>query len=425
MLAWPLVPFLALPWLAASVVDQGETPQVVSCPADAEVWRAWIRPARPGYLWVRLDGAAGDVDIDLGLASGTRTRLSLSHRAQEQALMRVEGPVALAAWRVHGQPRGARVRLTLLPDPVDVPPGGAHVDVLGPGEGRLFRMTSQRRRRCRLRLTPHGDAQAKLSLTVFDEQLRPLDRRSTPATVFVVPGPAAERFVLVGGRGALRLGVEKPGKGVKSFPPHELDVFLDQLAATDEQRLALEALRRNPDFQAIRAYLLSFPGGSPLRLRVAPGLRVRGAERFGSFSRGRLTINPTIEGHTRNVQELMDTLIHELIHALQSLPRADGYPLSPAVRDMPRDPRLSSLDTVRIRRGGSTRLHRYLEREYGPSASNPTEDYIDINAAAQRLVAKVIEDNRRQCGLGHETLVFENIRNRRRLQSQRPTAETR
>lgn len=410
MLPWPLIPFLALPWIGAPAIDAGPEVHAARC-GDARPWRAWVEPSGPGLLLVELEGAAGE-DVDLGLADGDRVVLSLAHSGRERVALPVHGPVAVAVWSTQGQSQPATLRVTWVPSSTAIEPGAA-VEVDPEAGPAVFHVESPRARRYQVELA----AEAGGRLTVLDPRLAILDDRPAGAHVRVPAGPGQRRYLWVRPAGPATLTVRAPGKGVKALPRPALDRFLDQLAATPDQRVALAALRRNPDFQAIRAYLLDYPGGSPLQLRAAPGLRVRGAERFGSYSRGRLTINPTIEGHTANVQELMDTLIHELVHALLALPAAPGFPLDPAVRDMPRDPRLDEYDPASLRRDQlpGTALHDYLEREYGPSASNPERDYIDVNAAAQHLIAKVIEDNLRRTGLGHETLVFENIRARRRL----------
>jgi hypothetical protein len=59
----------------------------------------------------------------------------------------------------------------------------------------------------------------------------------------------------------------------------------------------------------------------PLSLKVTPGLKIRGVERFGGYSPllRTLEINPTKPEHKANPAELVDTIVHELIHAVDDL----------------------------------------------------------------------------------------------------------
>jgi hypothetical protein len=173
--------------------------------------------------------------------------------------------------------------------------------------------------------------------------------------------------------------------------------------------LVIEALRKSPDFQRMRDYLERYPGGIPLRLLVIPGLKAHGVERFGTYSRGTLAINPTIAAHQTNPQELVDTLVHEIVHAILSLPRAEGYPLAADVLDSSHDARLRGLGGAPLKLGAHPEPYAtYLDSEYGPSASNPEVDYTDINAGAQRLIVKVIRHNLARTRQGKKTLVFKN-----------------
>ena len=146
---------------------------------------------------------------------------------------------------------------------------------------------------------------------------------------------------------------------------------------------------------------------------MVPGLVAHGVERYGTYSQGTLTINPTIAEHRNNPQELVDTLLHELIHALLALPRAEGFPLGPEVLDSSHDPHLRGAVGSPLRRSRiPLAVVRYLEQHYGPSASNPSEDFTDINGGAQRMIVKVIRDLLARSQVGRETLVFRNLERR-------------
>ncbi len=268
------------------------------------------------------------------------------------------------------------------------------------------------------------EGQGDVDLLVVDGRLDLLavsfedgpDERCRPPAAPPLDPVGAPRFAVLLGRGgpiSFELQVERPGPGQKAFPGSALDRFLDDLGRTPEQRAALEALRRTPDFVRIRAYVDGYPGGLPLRLRAVPGLRAGGVERFGTYGRGTLTINPTIAAHRENVQELLDTLLHELVHALLDLPRGPRFPLESDVLDAAHDPHLEDVLALPIRKSAvGPPLAGYLDADYGPSASDPERDYSDINAGAQRLIVKVIEDTLRRTGLGRETIVFEHVRAR-------------
>ncbi|MCO5172445.1 MAG: hypothetical protein M9894_39610 [Planctomycetes bacterium] len=431
---------LALLLLFSPAVDlaapDGRTLWVTGALEAGAPWELEVRPSADGALvWVELDGPDDVAGLDLDLivepmAGDGERRRSTSHLADEALLVRADGPLLV---RVVGG-GAARFRLGLTPVEVsgaldqpgrplrgvldgagglDAPVGRVHLVELGPLAWEAARLHARRTEGA-------GDldllvADARLDLVALALTDGPDERVQPPAAAPGDPGGAARYALLVarGGPLAYELRLETPPPGQKAFPGSRLGRFLDELATTPEQRLALEALRRTPDFLRIRSYVDDYPGGLPLRLRAVPGLRSGGVERFGTYSRGTLTINPTIPAHQENVQELLDTLLHELVHALLDLPRGPRYPLAADVLDAAHDPRLRDLDRLPIRRGGvAPALQGYLDDHYGPSASDPARDYSDINSGAQRLIVKVIEETHRRTGLGRETIVFDSVRAR-------------
>ena len=83
------------------------------------------------------------------------------------------------------------------------------------------------------------------------------------------------------------------------------------------------------------------------------------------------------------------------------------------VLDAAHDQRLGRYRGWRLARGRfPEEFETYLADSYGPSASNPEQDYIDINAGAQRLIVKVVRDLIARAGVGRETLVFRNLERR-------------
>jgi len=397
-----------------------ERPVVVRGRAGADApWTGEVAlPAGADEVLVELAGAEpGGLDLDLAVGE----RRSASHLARERLLVAAPSAGALPV-RVTAAPSvsgagGFRLAITPLAASAPLAPGERWTGEVPANGRRLLPLVAAEAVRVRLRLEGAGE----LDLVVCDpaRDAVELSRAAGGAESCLVDLSADAFFralLLNAGDApaAATVVLDRPGKGVKSFRRSRLDQFLDDLAQTPAQREAISALRRHPDYLRIRYYLERYPGGIPIRLRVVPGLRARGVERFGTYSRGTLTINPTIPGHRENVQELMDTLVHELVHALLALPRASGFPLGDDVLDAAHDPRLRPLRGRALVRGAVPDPYgAYLERSYGPSASNPERDYTDINAGAQRLIVKVIEANLARTGLGHETLVFENVRARR------------
>jgi outer membrane protein OmpA-like peptidoglycan-associated protein len=181
--------------------------------------------------------------------------------------------------------------------------------------------------------------------------------------------------------------------------------FRRQLGARPEQAAVIDALFANPTFRALWDYVGSCPAApaqdhGPIRLLVTPGLTIGGVERFGGYSPlfRTLEINPTKPEHVRNPQELVDTVVHEVIHAVDDIEAdciaAGGAP-SPLAGAGTATPATGALPPL-----GPTEL--------GPGASNPCAESIDINVAAQRIVTDVIRENMRTTRLGAPTLTFLN-----------------
>jgi len=181
--------------------------------------------------------------------------------------------------------------------------------------------------------------------------------------------------------------------------------FRRQLGARPEQAVVIDALFANPSFLLLWDYLRSCaasPGQDlgPLELLVTPGLRIGGVERFGGYNpfTRTLEINPTKAEHVRNPQELVDTIVHEVIHAVFDLEGAcvaAGSPPAP----------LAGAATVAPRTGALPPLGQGLA---GPGASDPCREEIDINAQAQRIVTDIIRETSGTTRIGFPTLTFLN-----------------
>lgn len=186
--------------------------------------------------------------------------------------------------------------------------------------------------------------------------------------------------------------------------------FQRDLGSTDAQRLAVDTLFVRPGFDALWTWM----GGcaatpaqdlGPLELRVTPGLTSGGIVRFGGYHpvTRTLEINPTKPEHVDNPAELVDTVFHELIHAAHDLDgacRAAGStpaPLSGA-----------ATSTLPGRAAVSPIAEAVFNVMQGPGASDPCGEFIDINAAAQRMVVDAVQSNVQLTGTGRPTLTFVN-----------------
>ncbi len=190
------------------------------------------------------------------------------------------------------------------------------------------------------------------------------------------------------------------------------EAFRTQLGATQDQKSAMNALFTDATFLKLWNYLRDCQAQpkqdlGPLALKVTPGLKIGGAERFGGYFGGALEINPTKPEHQSNPAELVDTVVHELIHAVDDLQAAcktagaSDAPLAGAATIKPLQ------DRERSRSVGTPKADQ-LERDFGPGASNPCEEFIDINAAAQQIVVQVIRRNITVTGVGKPTVTFVN-----------------
>lgn len=199
--------------------------------------------------------------------------------------------------------------------------------------------------------------------------------------------------------------------------------FVEQLAQTPEQKKVLTALTRNKEFVGLWNWFSKFPGGNPIRFVVKPGLQMGGVERFGGFYTGELAliVNPAKREHVANPQELVNTIVHELVHAALAVQRAAkqrGLTVSPA--PLPEGATDLYHDETFVERFGEAysadkadyarrpEARAYLEREYGDSDSNPRDEYLDVNRPTQGLVQRVVADNLLQTGIGKVTITGVN-----------------
>ena len=189
------------------------------------------------------------------------------------------------------------------------------------------------------------------------------------------------------------------------------DQFRQKLGATADEKTAIDTLFADKQFKGLWDYLPTCPSKptkdlGPLTLEVEPGLKMYGVERFGGYfpDKKTLKINPTKPEHQSNPQELVDTVVHELIHAIDDLDDQcvkDGGKASPlaGAGTVPR----KLLADVK-----GTPDEDKLLTERGPGASNPCEEFLDINSKAQQIVTSIIQADIKATKIGHVTLTFVN-----------------
>ena len=187
--------------------------------------------------------------------------------------------------------------------------------------------------------------------------------------------------------------------------------FQKQLGATADQKTAIATLFANQTFLSLWNYLKNCTLADqkdlgPLGLKVTPGLKIGGVERFGGYDHlaRTLEINPTKAEHKANPSELVDTITHELMHAVDDLADdckragAGTAPLQGAATAT-----APHLSTVK-----GTPQEQQLMQDQGPGASNPCNEFLDINKAAQQIVIQIIRQNIKVAKVGRPTVIFVN-----------------
>ena len=270
---------------------------------------------------------------------------------------------------------------------------GAH------GEHVTFRPGGYRPR------TPHGR-------WVLAHELVHVAQQTTPG-----PGTAnAETLERESHRGAWAAVRGGAGPAPSAAPERTMLLteaqFRAQLGSTPEQVDAIDTLFAHPSFIAMWDWIRTCGATpqdlGPLALRVTPGLGAStGFVQFGGYdpTLRQLEVNPTKAEHVENPAELVDTIVHEVVHAihdLRSACTAAGSPPPPigAAATVPRQSRAAA-----VAAGTEAALNVTL----GPGASNPCGEFIDINAAAQSLVTSIITDVIQTARVGRPTITFVNM----------------
>jgi hypothetical protein len=212
------------------------------------------------------------------------------------------------------------------------------------------------------------------------------------------------------------LGAQPAGRVREAVAPGAIQrltpaQFRAQLGANNAEKAAIAALFANPTFKALWDYLAACTAGKkdlgPLTLKVTPGLKIGSVERYGGYDpvARALEINPTKPEHLSNPAELVDTITHELIHAVDDL-QADCK--KAGSKDAPLAGAATAVAPARAELAGDPKEEARLMKEQGPGASNPCEEFIDINKAAQQIIIDVIRENITVAKVGRPTVTFVN-----------------
>jgi hypothetical protein len=204
------------------------------------------------------------------------------------------------------------------------------------------------------------------------------------------------------------------------------DDFIKALKDTSpDARALIDALFNDPDFLKLWNYLKSCPAIN-VALSVDNTIKdSHGDELFGLTPPGKLIVNTHKREHHDNPSELLDTLIHEVIHALWDAKQACAdlpWPLPDDVYDWPDDPgAVNRLDEPE-KDDPDSPDKRHAQTQYGDSPSS-TKRYIDVNFPGQRLICGLIEAALKATAggapryrlKGRPTLTHENLRRHRKL----------
>lgn len=226
-----------------------------------------------------------------------------------------------------------------------------------------------------------------------------------------------------------------------------------QRASLDKFRADLEAM--GPDHAAVVGTLFSHAKFIPLAtfLKNCPGGTIefevkrihqvvngKEVDLFGGFTLNlggpsEMTVNPKRPEHASNPIEVVDTVVHEFIHAILGLQAtcesaSNPFPLGAGILDVHHDPELgplfaeaaakgvnptnrkvvANLSAAGIKTLSGGNLLEYFDRNYGPSASRPETHYVDMNRKGLEFVTSIMTDIRStHPTIGKETVAFDNV----------------
>jgi hypothetical protein len=233
--------------------------------------------------------------------------------------------------------------------------------------------------------------------------------------------------------------VAQDGGGEAVLRRVTLAEFRASLEATSaDHRKVISELFTHPKFIPLITFLDNCPAGT-LDYFVGHVTELVGGvpvELFGGFDPGsptsQLSVNPFRAEHAANPLEMVDTIVHEVLHGIVSLAPtcasgANPNPLTgTGIIDAQADPQLtpyfgagfSDMDRASvtaasaagIRTTGGEDVLTYFIRQYGPSASRPKTHFVDLNRPGNELVTSIITDiHARFPTIGKETVSFDNV----------------
>lgn len=192
--------------------------------------------------------------------------------------------------------------------------------------------------------------------------------------------------------------------------PLSVSEFTEALSATSDREVVIKALFEDPEFKAMWSYLGECRVGAPkawgsIDLQI---LEHHLGEPWGfglwrDHSRT-LLVSDDHPAYDDNPQELVDTLTHEVIHAVTDLAyrcAQAGFGASPLGE-------AGNAEHSHVSATQATPEEDHWLRQLGPSPGKGCTDYLDINAEAQRLVVRVVRRVIAATGVGGPTLTFAN-----------------
>jgi hypothetical protein len=215
---------------------------------------------------------------------------------------------------------------------------------------------------------------------------------------------------------------------------------------SDNHRIVISDLFSDAAFIPLVNYLNGCPSGTidfDVK-RITELVNGKQVDLFGGFnpappgSPSTMTVNPFRTEQAVNPLEMVDTIVHEFLHAILDLDStctsaANPFPLASGIADVFHDPELVPLiDAVRnahmsfskvterstvasfaasgITTQSGQNLLEYFDSHYGPSASRPETHYIDLNRSGLSLVTSIISRiKQKHPDIGKETVSFDNI----------------
>jgi len=228
---------------------------------------------------------------------------------------------------------------------------------------------------------------------------------------------------------------QSEGRIQKTLQRKSIDDFKTDLEAIGaDHKKVVDELFKHPKFIPLVDYVRKCPAGTidfEVK-RITQVVNGRTVDLFGGFSGSDLTVNPKRREHATNPLELVDTIVHEMLHGILSknaicTSASNPFPFASTIQDRKSDSELTTLragsssdifsrtEAASLSAAGSTTtsgkdLLEYFDANYGPSASRPETHYVDLNKAGLSFVVSIIKDIQKAFPkIGKETVSFDNV----------------